>query len=342
VISLPDLYDQKRSFALRVLSFLWFSLLAFLIPLFTHRKADVYFASSTPLTIAIPALLMSKLRRKPFAFEVRDLWPDGPIQMEFLKNRFLIFLARALERLSYRNADVVIVHTNGVARIIKARCDTRVVKIPIGVDDLFFNNDRRSEVEVDKEKFEVVYAGACGYNNAIEVLFSVARKSFTDPLTRNSVEFVIIGDGPALEGKRSQAPPNMTLMGKMPKFKVAEILRESDVALFSQRLVTGGDFKNDVVGNKYFDFLGAKLPIVMGSVPQGEMALEIIENRCGIVTPPEDAASLFEGIKKIYRKPTLRRSMSQASGNLALMYRQCDMTELFCTELEGVARLSVF
>lgn len=336
VISLPDFYDQKRSVALRVLSFLWFSLLAFVVPLFRYKDDDIYFASSTPLTITIPAILMSKLRRKPFAFEVRDLWPDGPIQMGFLKNRFLILLARVLERASYGNADLVIVHTKGVARIIETRCDARVVKIPIGVDDLFFESEKRSKVSVNKDKFKVVYAGACGFNNAIEVLFSVAKKSSEDPLTKNTVQFIIIGDGPALEGRRSNLPLNMTLMGKMPKYKAIEILQESDVALFSQRKVTGGNFKNDVVGNKYFDFLGAKLPIIMGSVPQGEMALEVIENRCGIVSPPEDVASLFGGIKRIYSDPALRGSMSEASGRVALIYRQSDMMDRFCEELESI------
>jgi hypothetical protein len=63
----------------------------------TRLGGDVIFATSTPLTISVPALVASTLRRRPFVFEVRDLWPEVPIAIGALTNPLAIRLARALE-----------------------------------------------------------------------------------------------------------------------------------------------------------------------------------------------------------------------------------------------------
>ena len=82
-------YKNKMTFFRRVLAFLLFSVVSS-VYVMSLRKRDVIYASSTPLTIGIPALLGSFFLRVPFIFEVRDLWPDIPIDMGYIKNKFLI------------------------------------------------------------------------------------------------------------------------------------------------------------------------------------------------------------------------------------------------------------
>ena len=72
-------------------------------------KKDLIYATSTPLTVAIPALLLKLFLGKKYLFEVRDLWPEVPIQLGYLKNRFLIFLSYSLEYLAYYFSSAVIV-----------------------------------------------------------------------------------------------------------------------------------------------------------------------------------------------------------------------------------------
>jgi glycosyltransferase involved in cell wall biosynthesis len=336
IISLPCFYKQKFSFLRRVLTFLNFNFLACIMPFFLEKKADIYFASSTPLTISLPAILMSKIFSKPFVFEVRDLWPDAPIQMGIIKNKIFIFFAKFLENFSYKNASLIITLTRGVKRIIEERCNKPTKFLPIGVDDIFFIETFSSKLDShNSKKFEVIYSGACGYNNAIEVLFNVAELAHLQNLT-DKIRFTIIGDGPGLETIKEKATPNLNLLGKLPKPKVAEVLKKSDLALFSQRRVYGGNFKKDVIGNKYFDFIGAGLPIVIGSVPNGEMAKEIKNKNIGLVCEPEDASSLFEAVLKIYSNKKILQSMSQASKDLAQKYKQEKIYEQFCFELEDL------
>jgi len=79
-------YPNKMDFKARVSAFLKFAMAS-------GAKAyrvggDVIFATSTPLTIALPAVYAAKRLRKPMLFEVRDLWPELPISVGALNNPF--------------------------------------------------------------------------------------------------------------------------------------------------------------------------------------------------------------------------------------------------------------
>ena len=86
-VSIP--FGGSRDILLRFIGFIWFIPVAFLAAL-SVRGPDVIVASSTPLTIGIPAYLISRIRRVPFIFELRDLWPDCPVEWGIVKSRFLI------------------------------------------------------------------------------------------------------------------------------------------------------------------------------------------------------------------------------------------------------------
>ena len=83
-----------------------------------RKKPDLVVASSTPLTITVPAILVAALTRVPFVFEVRDVWPDAPIQLGILKNRVIITLANMLAMTAYRRANRIVALTEGIRRRI--------------------------------------------------------------------------------------------------------------------------------------------------------------------------------------------------------------------------------
>ena len=113
-------YSNKMSFKVRVMAFLKFAVAS-------GAKAyrvggDVIFATSTPLTIALPAVYAAKRLRKPMVFEVRDIWPELPIAVGALKNPFLKKAAKWLEKFAYKNAAHVVALSSGMADgVIKSR-----------------------------------------------------------------------------------------------------------------------------------------------------------------------------------------------------------------------------
>jgi glycosyltransferase involved in cell wall biosynthesis len=138
----PIAYDNRMSYGARMRAFLRFAWRA-------ARKAvalrgDVVFATSTPLTIAIPAVYAARRLRVPMVFEVRDLWPEVPIAIGAIRSPAAIWAARWLERLAYRNASRVVALAPGMRDSVVATGypRERVAVIPNGCDfDLFADPD---------------------------------------------------------------------------------------------------------------------------------------------------------------------------------------------------------
>ncbi|MFO0000190.1 MAG: glycosyltransferase, partial [bacterium] len=99
-------YSNHMSFYRRLYSFFSFAILSLIYAI--RIKGDVIFATSTPLTIALPGVVASKWLKIPFFFEVRDLWANVPIAMGLIKNKFLIYSSKRLELFAYNNAQSIV------------------------------------------------------------------------------------------------------------------------------------------------------------------------------------------------------------------------------------------
>ena len=160
-------YRNDMSFPRRLVAFARFSALATLRAVGT--PADVVFASSTPLSVAVPALATHAARRVPMVFEVRDLWPDVPIRLGVLKNPVAIRAAQLLERLAYR-------HSSAVVGLSPAMCAGVLRTAPTADVHLIPNTSQperftvpearrqsvRSELGLRDDEVLVTYAGSLG------------------------------------------------------------------------------------------------------------------------------------------------------------------------------------
>jgi hypothetical protein len=120
-------YDNKMSHAERIRAFLKFSLAAG--PRAVKIGGDIVFASSTPLTIAIPGIWAARRLGVPMVFEVRDLWPEVPIAMGALNGRIPRHLSRSLEKLAYRHSSAIIALSPGIAEAISQNPGARGIPI---------------------------------------------------------------------------------------------------------------------------------------------------------------------------------------------------------------------
>ena len=103
---IPNLYKNDFGFYRRALSFFSFLLKAFFESL--KIKADLVYASSTPLTVGCIALLLFKLKKKPYVFEVRDVWPKAPIELGYINHAWPKKLLYRLEKKIYQHAEKII------------------------------------------------------------------------------------------------------------------------------------------------------------------------------------------------------------------------------------------
>jgi glycosyltransferase involved in cell wall biosynthesis len=285
-------YSNNMSFAQRLRAFAEFMVLAAVKA--TTLKAELVFATSTPLTVAVPGVLAAKLRRVPFVFEVRDLWPEVPIEMGVLKNPIAQRLAGALASLAYRTAEEVIALSPGMAAGVTARRPgTRTTVIPNAADMELFDvapeavQRFRDEHRWLGDRPLIVYTGALGAVNGVEYLVRAARRmGETDP----EAQVLIVGHGKEWdETKRLAASYGLLdrtvhMWEKVPKADLPVIL---GAATMSSSFVRPIRALWDNSANKFFDALAASRPIAVNY--GGWQADLLTETGAGLVLDPYDA-----------------------------------------------------
>lgn len=285
-------YGNEMSFSRRLLAFAHFAIAACWRA--ARLDGDIIFATSTPLTIAIPALFASLVNRIPFVFEVRDMWPDVPIAMGAIKNPAAVRLARLLELTAYKRATHVVALAPGMRDDIVAKGipGGKVSVIPNGCDlDVFaaaslWPSPRERFAWLGRRKL-VLYAGSIGAVNGVEYLARLARRvAETDP----DVRFVVIGGGRDREAVRALAEregvldANFFMIAALPKRELVAWLQAADLIV---ALITGPPVVwKDAVQNKFFDALAAGKPIASNF--DGWQCRVAEEAKVGVTLHPTD------------------------------------------------------
>ncbi len=308
----------RGSFKKRLLNFLSYAATASLVGLFRGGRPDVIYASSTPLTVGLPGRVVSFLRRCPWLFELRDLWPQSAVVAGVLSERaWPTRLANALARHFYRHASRVVAVTRGIGDGLREEGvpEAKLLFVPNGVDDWMLDV-ARPEPAPDPP-CRIVYCGAHGRWNGLGQILDAARLLADDP-----VEIVFIGDGDERDALRQRAADEgltkVSFLDARPKQEAfAELCRASATIVVTWDV----PFQRMVLANKIFDYLAAGRPVIVGA--EGEMATLVREAGCGLVVPPEQPEQLAGAIRELAAMPEeARRRMGEAGRAYILEHYQ--------------------
>lgn len=310
VIAFPLNYSNSDGLLRRTLVFCRFALRSIGVAL--SEPHDLLFATSTPLTAAIPGIVRKLLKPKSrFVFEVRDLWPELPKALG-VKNPILIWGMSALEWLAYRLADGCVGLAPGIVDGIRRRAPKgrRIVLVPNGCDLELFSPVKRASLDVPgvtEGDFVAGFMGAHGIANGLDCVLDVA--SILKRRQRMDIKIVLIGDGkkrPALvERAKREELHNCILRPLMKKTEIAKIAASFDCGL--QVLADVPAFYFGTSPNKFFDYLASGLPVIVNY--PGWLAELIAESNCGLVVPPSDPEAFANALEALADKPTLRAVM---------------------------------
>lgn len=319
----------------RVASFVSFAASSFAAGL-RVPDVDVIWGTSPPLFQAQTAWQIAAARRVPFVLEIRDLWPDFAVELGVLRNPALIAAARALERFLYRRADRVVVNSPGFVEHVIARgaARERVAVIPNGVDVAPFDPERRgeafrAEVGAGPETVLVVYAGAHGVPNDLDVVLAAADRLRDEPRVR----FALVGGGRdrdrLIARARQLALPNLTFAGAVPKDRMPEVLAAADVCV---AILKPLPMFTTTYPNKVFDYMAAGRPVVLAI--DGVVRRVVDEAQAGTWVPPGDAAALAAAVLRYARDPELRARQGRSA--------RAFVEARFRRELQGEALHALF
>lgn len=285
-------YHNSMGFAQRIKAFCRFAIAA-------AKKAssidgDLVFATSTPLTIALPGVWAARRRQRPMVFEVRDLWPEIPIAIGALKSKPLIMAARWLERFSYKNADIVVALSPGMRDgVIKTGYpEDRVVIIPNAADlDFFDAPDDAGRVFRDRypwlqDRPMVMYGGTFGFMNGVSYLPKLAAEVM--PLNPE-IRFVAIGSGAEKDlvvetaTKLGVLDKNFFIIERVRKDEMPAVLKAADMV--TSLFIDLPEMRANSA-NKFFDGLASGTPMAINY--QGWHADLLKDANAGMQLDPKD------------------------------------------------------
>lgn len=316
---LPVKYDNNLGFWSRIwafYSFMWLS--------YNYSKKikdiDLVYASSTPLTVGITALLLKKLNNIPYHFEVRDLWPEAPIQLGIINNPILKSILRKLEKIIYTNASKIIALSPGMKEGIELIIgnNKKIQILPNTSDCNFFNNETKDIKNTfyfgTAEKFVVSYIGAIGAVNALDSLLDVALECKNSNL--KDVEFVVAGKGKELGRIKEKAKllelKNIKFVGFLNRIEIQKLLNITDASFIS--------FESKPIletnsPNKFFDSIAAGKICIVNN--KGWIKELIEEHKIGFYYSKNQPKAFVEKLKPYINNLIISNQAKNAARELA-------------------------
>ncbi|OUN66822.1 MULTISPECIES: glycosyltransferase family 4 protein [unclassified Butyricimonas] len=299
VLYLGNNYNNYMSKWQKVKSFLRFVRLS-IAQAKREGNVDLVFATSTPLTVGYIALRLKCLKKWRYVFEVRDLWPEFPIQIGAIRNPFVIKFLRFMERKIYLNAEHIIALSPGMKDgVISAGISkSKVTVIPnMSKPDIFYPREKSQdfikEFSIDVNKFNVIHFGSMGRANGLSYIIETARLFHERSI--NDVNFIFMGDGATLpllkELVKKYDLSNVSFLGAHKMSVVSEIVNICDISIVP--------FLNLPVlytnsPNKLFDTLSAGKPIIVNSAGWTKDLVEKYD--CGFYVDPDSPQDLYKKI----------------------------------------------
>jgi glycosyltransferase involved in cell wall biosynthesis len=274
----------------------------------TLRPAiDGVIVYTPPLTLNLAGVRIARAHGAKLVLNVQDLFPQNAIDLGVLKNRTAIALFRQLERYGYRQADRIVVHSEGNRDwLAAAGWERKVSVIPNWFDFTPIRRQHGREALVElglPNLFTVFFGGVMGYAQDLDVILDAAAQVKGNP----AIQFLLVGDGVERANAEKRAATlgcdNVHFRAFVTPEAYRRILSSVDVGLVTLR----ASMNTPVVPNKLLSFLAAGLPVVtaLNSVSDGRRIVE--ESGAGFNVPAGDGVALGEAVRSLASNSGLAR-----------------------------------
>lgn len=349
VIRVWSYITANEGFVKRILDYQSFMVTATLASLFV-RRVDVVVGTSPQFFTVCAAYVVSRLKRIPFVFELRDLWPESIKAVGAMRESVAIRALERLEMFLYRKAARIVSVTNSFKATLVARGvdGGKISVVTNGVDMTRYRPCEKDAALVRElglgGKFVAGYVGTHGLAHHLETLLDAAVRLRASP-GGDVFHFIFLGDGARKAALKDDAARrglnNVTFVDSVPKDQVARYWSLLDVSIIHLRKT---ELFTTVIPSKLFECMGMGLPVLHGVA--GESA-DIVRNEgAGLVFEPENAVELADLLQHLqgdqaayagYRSRCLEAAKRYDRVELAMKMLHV-LTSLKLEDETGVAR----
>ena len=331
----------NQGFARRTLDYLSYMVTGFLAGLFV-RRVDVVVGTSPQFFTVCAAYAVSRIKRAPWVFELRDLWPESIRAVGAMKTSKALDLVERVELRLYRKAAKVISVTQAFRdNLIGRGIDgDKIHVVTNGVDiNRFSPSDKDAEL-VDKlglqDRFVAGYIGTHGMAHGLETLLEAAARLKTRP-DGDRYRIMLLGDG-ARKGElvaqaQSMGLDNVIFADSVSKDEVVRYWSLLDVSIIHLRKM---ELFATVIPSKLFECMGMGIPVLHGVA--GESAAIVEQAGAGIVFEPDNAAALCDGLIKLAEDRTLYQQCRHQGRMAAKQYDRSVLALKMLALLQSLSR----
>ena len=300
VIRVWSYITANEGFVRRVLDYISYMLMAFVAALFV-RRVDIVVATSPQFFTAVAGWAVGEVKRVPFVFELRDLWPESIKAVGAMKESAVIRWLERLELFLYRRAALIVAVTHSFRETLVRRGvdGGKIEVITNGVDIERFTSRPKDEA-LEREFglqgcFVAGYIGTHGMAHALETLLSAMQQLRKNEAGRD-MRLLLLGDGARKAALREEAArlglaDVVRFVDTVPKEQVARYWSLLDVSIIHLRR---SELFTTVIPSKLFECMGMGIPVLHGVA--GESAAIVRNEGCGLVFEPENVAQLVQGL----------------------------------------------
>ena len=327
----------RRKMRRRVSNYL--SYLALAVPRALAIHADVILAMTDPPVAGIAGAFVARLKRRPFVYNIRDLYPDMALGGEIVGENGWVRLWEKMHRRALRRAARVIVLGDDMReRILRKGVEPhRVVVIRDGTMILETLAEQSHPVAQKIRSgfpFVVIHAGNLGFYGAWDTLLQAAKL-----LEGENIGLVFVGEGANRERlqQAAQGSSNVRFLPFRPVEEIPFVMAAGDVHIISVRRGLEGV----VVPSKLYSVLAAGRP-VLAVAPEESDAVRILrEARCGLAADPDDPAAVAKALMALRDNPRELTDMGQRARDAAKKYVRVNELKRFVEVIEEAAYRSI-
>lgn len=301
VYHVPILPKGNRVYS-RILDYLTYHIYSTVYGLLFLKGGDLIFSTTPPPTIGLNAWFIARIRKKPFIYNIREIFPDVLTDMGLIKNKTTIQILRWLESKVYENCDAIVVLSDNFQEILleKGAPRHRLHMIPDFID-LDFIRPQPKENDFSErlglcDKFVVQYAGNIGLTQGFDLIIEAARNlaGYSD------IRFLVVGGGARYDWLENEIAKNklenIILRPYQPRNMVPYIYGTADICL----IVLKGDTAKTTIPSKIYTIMGSARPALVSADSGSELSRLVERAGCGWIVKPDDPAALTEGILAAY------------------------------------------
>lgn len=302
VVRVWSYITANEGFVRRILDYLSFMVSA-IVASPRIRGVDVVIGTSPQFFTAVAAYVVSRIKRIPYVFELRDLWPESIKAVGAMKDSFAIRMLERLEMFLYRKAARIVSVTESFKQVLVRRGidGSKIEVVTNGVDISRFK-PRTKDLELTRQlglegKFVAGYIGTHGMAHALETLVEAASR-----LRDEGFAFIFLGDGARKQALREMAErlrlDNVVFIDSVPKADVPRYWSLLDVSVIHLRKT---ELFTTVIPSKLFECMGMGIPVLHGV--EGESADIVRREGVGIPFEPEGVDQLCAALRGLKSDP---------------------------------------